>query len=263
MKNFYTLCYAVLAVLFCISGLSAQETPDIQKLKETYFEYFSLTRENVYLHLNKTTLIPGEDLWLSAYIYNITTELPNQETTNLRVGIYDEQGQHLRTHTVHVAGGKGSSMFPLDENQYPPGSYYLKASTRYMENFPDDLSYFQPFTILGNTKEPRDQKILYDLQLLPEGGHLITGSINSVGVKMIDQDGFGAAFSQGVILDSEGNEITRFQSNKFGMSRFFFHFSCHRKTNFVFLQFLDGGSFSIRPVIPAPSLGKQQKVEIV
>lgn len=216
------LCLPFLTFLLIFTGLTAQDNSDFQKIKENYFDYFSLNRESVYLHLNKTTLIPGEDLWLSAYIYNTSAELPNPETSNLRVGIYDENGQHLNTHTIYITGGKGSSMFPMDQNQYPPGTYYLKASTRYMENFSEDLSYLQPFTILGDTIKKRDQKILYDLQLLPEGGHLLTGSVNSVGVKMIDQDGFGAAFSEGIIFDNEGKEITRFHSNKFGMSRFFF-----------------------------------------
>ena len=222
MKNFYSSFLGVLAFSFIVSNLTAQQTSDNEKLEEKYFDYFSLSRENVYLHLNKTALIPGEDLWLSSYVYNTTTELPNQETTNLRVDIYDEQGQHYRSHTVHVIGGKGSTMLPLNPKQYPPGTYYLKASTRYMKNFPEDLSYLQPFTILGDKGKARDREIVYDLQLLPEGGHLVTGNVNSIGVKMIDQDGFGAAFSEGIVLDGAGNEITRFDSNRFGMSRFYF-----------------------------------------
>lgn len=208
--------------LFLVAGASAQNPSNIQNMEEEYFQYFELNRETLFLHLNKTTIIPNEDLWLSAYVYNTKTESPNLETANLKIAIYDEKGAHLRTHTIHVSNGKGSAALSMDPDLFPPGSYYLKAFTEYMDNFSEDLTYIQPFQILGEKANPTTREMRYDLHVLPEGGHLLEGSINSVGVKLIDQNGFGTAFSRGRVLDSEGTNIQGFTSNRFGMGRFFF-----------------------------------------
>jgi hypothetical protein len=65
-----------------------------------------------------------------------------------------------------------------------------------------------------NTKE-------YDIQFLPEGGHLLAGVKNVVGIKAIDDTGKGSKAS-GVILDKNGTEIASFQSNFLGLGRFSF-----------------------------------------
>ncbi|MEM8928896.1 MAG: hypothetical protein AAGC45_11880, partial [Bacteroidota bacterium] len=53
-------------------------------------------KENVHLHLNKTTFLQGERLWFKAYVRDQNTKLPSLETTNLHVGIYAGDGEEVK-----------------------------------------------------------------------------------------------------------------------------------------------------------------------
>lgn len=220
MRNFYNLL--VVTTLLFSNQLIAQSPPDIEELKKQYENFFELDRENIFLHINKTSVIPEEDLWLKAYIYNSKMEVSNVETANLEVGIYRKNGEHLDTKTLYIQNGKGAGYLDLDAEKYPPGDYFLKASTNYMKNFSEDLSFVQNFKVMGKEGPVQEKQISYDLQLLPEGGYLLSESLNTVGVKLIDNSGAGAPFISGRVLDSKGREITKFQSNRHGLSKFTF-----------------------------------------
>lgn len=210
-----------LGILF-IANLSFAQAPlSIENIEEKYAEYFELNREIPFLHLNKNIVAPSENLWLSAYVYNPKLELPNDETVNLKVDIFNEKGNYIDTETVLINFGKGAATIDLASKELDPGTYILKASTKYMKNFDENLEYIERFTILGDEEQKASAKSkAYDLQILPEGGHLLADVINSVGVKLIDESGKGVDFKNAQILDEEGNEISSFSSNQFGISKF-------------------------------------------
>lgn len=253
LKTLQHFCLITL-MLFSWSA-SSQASLDFTELEKEYSGYFDLNREIVFLHLNKTTVVPKENLWLSAYVYNPRMEIPNRETVNLNVNIYDEKGTYIDSKTLLISDGKGSAYLPLDPEKFPPGNYALKASTKYMGNFrEEDLSYLQPFTVLGaEVKKDMEEgtETIYDLQLLPEGGHLLSGAMNSVGVKLINNRGHGVAFTDGLVLDGDNNEITRFRSNKFGMSRFSFNPDLHEDYKIV-VRIYNGQEISQKLEKPEP-----------
>ena len=121
-----------------------------------------------------------------------------------------------------MANGKGLGFLELDPENFKPGKYFLRASTNYMKNFDEDLSYVQSFRIMDRiTSNNATVTVSYDLQMLPEGGHLLAEAINTVGVKLIDDSGRGINFKNAKILDEQNNVITTFKSNQFGMGKFF------------------------------------------
>lgn len=204
---------------FLADIVQAQENWEQQEKR--YTDNFNLARESVFLHLNKTSVAPGEDLWIAAYVYDPRLHMPNQETMNLDVEIHDEKGNHLETKTVYISHGKGAAFIALDPKKFIPGKYFLKASTNYMNNFEEDLSYTQSFEVLGKQYPAGKEEESFDLQLLPEGGHLLSGALNSVGVRLINSKGDGVAFDDAVLLDETKAEVTTLKSNEFGISRFF------------------------------------------
>ena len=210
--------------LFFNFNLFAQFKPTkLSDLENSYTNYFKLNREIIYLHLNKTSIIQKEDLWVSAYIYNPVLNTPNNETVNLNLEIFSESGKFLESQTVLIAGGKGSVYLNLNKDIYREGNYWIKASTKYMENFKEDLSYVQSFQILGSTSEDvSTEKRIFDLQVLPEGGHILADVWNNIGVKLIDSNGKSVIFTEGKLMDSDGNVISSFKSNQFGLSKFNF-----------------------------------------
>ena len=58
-----------------------------------------------------------------------------------------------------------------------------------------------------------------DLQFFPEGGKLINGLLSTVGFKALDYNGLGYKVA-GVVEDSNGVEVTSFDSNDLGMGTF-------------------------------------------
>lgn len=203
-------------------NLYAQFKPtNLSDLEDSYIKYFKLNREIVFLHLNKTSVIKKEDLWLSAYVYNTKLNTPNNETVNLNVEVFDESGTFIESNTVLITGGKGSTYLNLNKNIYSTGKYFIKASTKYMDNFKEDLSYVQSFEIIGSSNGSVNSKENdFDLQLLPEGGHILADVRNNIGVKLIDSNGRSVIFNEGKLLDSENKIIGNFKSNQFGLSKF-------------------------------------------
>lgn len=193
-----------------------------QESSENYKNNFNLTRETIFLHLNKTSVAPSEDLWFSAYVYDVRKHLPNRETMNLNLNLYDERGIFMDSKVLYISNGKGSAFLRLDPGKFIPGKYFIQASTNYMQNFKEDLTYIQPFEVLGKEHDTMSIEEKFDLQLLPEGGHLLAGVVNSVGVKLINNNGEGVSFDDAVLLDPNNVEITTIKSNRFGISRFYF-----------------------------------------
>lgn len=246
MRNF-TLLFIV-AFLCQTFSVIAQNTPaDPGELSETYSEYFSLNREAVFLHLNKTQVAPGEGLWFTAYNYSPQFLKPNF-TTNLHVNLYNSEGILLEAKVVNTENGQGQGYFELNPEKYPPGTYLLKAGTKYMENFREDSRYSQSFRILGTSNIPIVERE-YDLQLLPEGGHLLADVDNTVGVKLLDNAGKGIRFKQGKVLDSKQQVVTTFKSNRFGLSKFRYT-PLTGETYSVVIDFGEGES--LQQAVPAP-----------
>ena len=212
-KIFYLL---LLSAVLC-SELLAQSNSSI---KESYESYFELPRESVFLHLNKSTYVVGEELWFSAYAYDRKSALPFTQTTNLHVVLYNEQGKPLEDRLVMTVNGFARGNIPIDST-YNSGDYYIKAYTNWMRNFSEDDSFVQKVEIINSSAEL--QKVAatnYDLQLLPEGGHLVQGVESVVGVKLINSDGRGVIFERGSLINKNGRRVMDFEGNAFGMASF-------------------------------------------
>ena len=67
-KNFTVLFLLSISLQSVYAQISS-----LEQFQKTYSEYFQLNREYVHLHLSKTKLIPNEDIWFSAYVYDLRT----------------------------------------------------------------------------------------------------------------------------------------------------------------------------------------------
>lgn len=217
--------YKNLAFIFCfalltVSGQQPSAAPDVGQALEKYFEP---DRESVFLHLNKDLYVPGETLWFSGYIYNGKTGRPFRETSNLYVSLYNEEGELLAKKLFYCQEGYTRGQLPID-SLYKSGAYFIKASTNWMRNFKEDLSYVQQLRIVSDTlfpQTPREQQ--YDLQFLPEGGHLLADVRNTVGVKATNSLGYGVQIRKALVVDEGGKPVTNFKTNSLGLGKFEFY----------------------------------------
>lgn len=189
-----------------------------------YFEYFKLPRELLYVHLNKTTFLTGEEIWFKGYSYDQKNQLSAKATTNINIGIYDHTGKQLKKALFLAKNGITKGSILLDST-FVSGTYYLKAQTNWMKNFKENNAYIQKIKIISQKeakKNTLNSKEHFDFQILPEGGHIIANTKNNIGFKVADAKGRGF-FVSGIVYDESQQQVSTFKSNQFGMGKFLFH----------------------------------------
>lgn len=195
-----------------------------EKAENNYVDYFKLPRESIFFHTNKTSYIAGEEIWFKVYAYDRRNNLSSKSTRNIYLGIYDDTGKQVDKKLFLAQEGVASGSISIDST-YASGKYYLKTYTNWMKNFKEDDSYVQQIQIMnvdsGGNKSKEEIASTYDIQFLPEGGYLLNGVNNNVGVKIINDSGKGVS-SEGIILNSKGVEVASFKSNFLGLGKFSF-----------------------------------------
>lgn len=205
-------------------------------------DYFKLNPETIFTHLNKSTYTNQEQLWFKSYVYDTKTQKPYFSTTNLYATIYDEKGVFVEQKLFYAEDGMAHGDFKL-KKKYAPGIYFLEVSTNWMKNFNEKHQSRQQFEILGD-ETPLDSsnpsKPLYDFQLLAEGGKYLNNVINSIGFKVIDQNGDGVEIESGSVTNSKNDIIFTFKSNKIGIGKF--NILLEDKDNYIVSVFLKDGT---------------------
>ncbi len=192
-----------------------------KSLDSAYTTYFKNNREIPYVHLNKTSYLRGEEVWFKAYVLNLNTKKLHRHTTNLYCTIYDDKGVYKDHKLLFVKNGIANGSFKLDST-FTNRNYYVEVATNYMKNFKENETYLQKITIVSNEKNIKDVVVednSYDLQVLPEGGHLLSNSLNSLGIIIKDKNGDAPKRATGEIVDEDGNVEERFLLNRFGLAK--------------------------------------------
>jgi len=217
MKNHL---FRFLALLFISLPVFAQDG-DIVTVEEANASYFEVPRETLYLHVNKSAYVTGEEIWFKGYAYDRQNNLPSINSTNFEVEIFDEQGKEIYDGVFMGNNGSFQGNIKVDST-WSSGTYFMRASTNWMHNFAEDETYTKKIRIIkGELPEVvTSENVQYDFQLLPEGGHVVSNTFNTIGFKLINDQGYGVAFDRGVIQDESGNEVTTFSSNALGLGKF-------------------------------------------
>jgi hypothetical protein len=214
------------AILFLITiTLSfSQNAENQQKIKTNLEDYFHFERENIHVHFNKTIYISNENIAFKGYVFNKQSSLPNLNTTNVQLVIYDAQGKVIQKQLLHASLGTFDGIVSLDEKT-ALGNYYFHFYTNWMNNFMEDESLIQTIEII-NQNEPYNLKTnqpdfnTVSITFNPESGTFINNINNTVGIKIKDCNELGIQIMEGLVLDSKGKTITTFFTNKMGYGKF-------------------------------------------
>ncbi|PRX56334.1 hypothetical protein [Flagellimonas meridianipacifica] len=213
-------CPLLSFLFFFTFNIDAQKQ-ESSRLKEMYGSRFQHYRESIHLHLNKTTFIQGDEIWWTAYAYHKKSNQPSNPTKNLYCTLYNSRGEQVAKDLFLFEKGITHGSFKIDST-WSSGIYYIKAGTKWMNNFKEDVPFVQKIAIvdpLTKIESPTNHKA-YDLQLLPEGGHLISDTDNMVGLRIVDSNGRGVQIQKGGVYDEENNQLTEVFTNKVGLGRF-------------------------------------------
>ncbi len=195
-----------------------------KNILDSFEAYAELPREVVYVHLNKTIFIQGEDIGFQAYVSEKGTQNLSKETNNLYCVIKDADDQVVKEQLIRVEDGFAHGNFSLD-SIFQTGEYRFIAFTNWMRNFSEKNHFEERITIIDKDVPFDDRQKntpSHDAQFLPEGGHAVAGAENTFGAIIKDHNGFGIGFITGIILDSNDQQVTDFKLDQFGVGRFSF-----------------------------------------
>lgn len=203
----------------------SQET-DSQKnfISKTIEDYFFLERENIHLQLDKSVFLSDEDVWFKGYVYHRKEEVPFFTTTNVYASLYDENGNRIKDKLLFSSMGSFSGKFELGD-AFKSGNYYIQVFTNWMNNFKEDESSVFKFSVINKNDRTASIKSTPDyskinIEFFPEGGSIIQGTQNIVGIKVSDCHGNPLPSIEGEIISLEGKSIQKVSLNRFGLGKF-------------------------------------------
>uniref|UniRef100_UPI004047A59A hypothetical protein n=1 Tax=Polaribacter sp. TaxID=1920175 RepID=UPI004047A59A len=248
-------------IFFLLSTTLGVSKLNGQAIENKYTEYFKQTREIPYLHLNKTNFIEGEEVWFQAYVLNQKTSKLHQHTTNLYCHIYNENSEYKQSKLLYVKNGIASNSFKIDES-FTENTYYIKATTNWMKNFEEDDSFTQKIHIVSNNTAKasiQNTESYYDLQLLPEGGHLVANTNAVVGLLIKDKKNKGVQIKSGFLLKADNTELQPIAVNQFGLGKINFFYEQNSRYKVKITTFDD--EVIVKDIEPAKDHGISLQVD--
>ena len=181
--------------------------------------------EKVYLHIDRDSYYPGDDIWFKAYLVDASDRLLSNHSNNLHVELISPTLKIIDSRIVKMNGGLGNGDFHLTE-KLQSGRYRIRAYTNYMRNFDDQLFFNKDITIINSSDAGKAFSDSTDynrnkpeISFFPEGGSLVDNVTSLVAFKAADDHGYGYDVS-GEIYSSAGDKVAEFKSARKGMGTF-------------------------------------------
>lgn len=182
----------------------------------------NIVYEKVYLHVDRESYAPREDIWFKAYLVSGISNRLIQGYKNVYVQLVAEDGNVVDDRLILMNNGvaQGDFQIPFD---IPEGQYTLRAFTEYQKNFGEESYFHKKIWIAAMKRQYEDRTEIepaaIDVGFYPEGGTLVLNASNTVAFKAINDKGQGIEVS-GYILNDIGDTITPFRTSYLGMGKF-------------------------------------------
>jgi TonB-dependent SusC/RagA subfamily outer membrane receptor len=233
--RFFLALGTILPTLLILWAFTLQDKdhPVLQNIIGKFESYFKrLPQQKVYLHFDKSSYKADETVWFKAYIVDACNHKPDNSTSNLYIDLINPSGYIVQSKLLRMTNGFGNGDFSFLDT-IPEGIYKIRAFTNWMQNtdpdffFEKDIYIANPdfstyvtrdelHTIKKEARKNKRSKEHFDIQFLPEGGHLLSGVENRIGFKALNKMGHGTKV-KGEIVDSRGLSIAKFESSELGM----------------------------------------------
>lgn len=224
-----------LVLVFVISDFvllkGQSDDPFIRGLREKLASYTrSVPFEDLYIHSERDTYIAGEYFWFSAYLFNRENLSSSSESSYACIELLDPENQPVSQTRIRLENGSGSGGFRLPDS-LGSGEYMLRAYTNWMKNFLPGgcfmkrITIYNPFSeAIFKKPEPNgfpdksDKNIIF----FPEGGRLLNGFVNKVGVRVFGKGNTTPSFS-GHLSDGVNDSIVAVVIDSTGTGSFEFY----------------------------------------
>ncbi len=258
MKNYFRISViAAIAAIFCGNTMSAQGK--LEERFKAFSQL--LSPEKLYLQTDRETYCVGDTVWFKGYLVNnsLMSEFPESNyiyvelldyyyAKNVYSNKVDETFRTVQRVKIKRRDGILQGYVVLDSDMNT-GSAILRAYPYWALNFPAEYIYSKRLTVINPIKDnyvkelvehkvdntedytkvgvqnpfKKEKKVREDLdcQFLPESGRYFAGRKAVIGVKNVDETGFGS-YVEGIVEDAHGNKVAEFKTNNLGMGKFVF-----------------------------------------
>lgn len=197
-------------------------------------------REKVHLHFDNTSYYQGDTIWFKAYVVNPVSNTYSRISKPLYVELIDQLGNVMERQIVKLTDGQGKGQLSLS-NAFFTGYYEVRAYTKWMLSFTDDIYftrtfpiYKKPLTLSDHTRQiaeyrmdesmkqrPKDKLEPLTVNFYPEGGRLVQGVPSIVGIETLSRDS-GWVNISGILSDADGNQLIPVSTIHDGMGSFMY-----------------------------------------
>ncbi len=214
----------LMGFMLLLSQWSFAQQDKKEQISKALNDYFALERENIHVHFDKNVFLTTENIWFKGYVYHRKKNVPFFSCINIFASLINEEGAIVETKLLYGSLGNFSGSFKLNET-FKSGKYYIQFYTNWMNNFTEDESSVYDVTIINPASgdiPPLNTEALpeINISLNPEGGAMVHGVNNIVGISVTGCDGNPIAANEAVILNSAGETIKKIPLNKLGYGRF-------------------------------------------
>jgi len=199
-------------------------------------------QEKIHLHTDRNFYVPGERIWLKAYVTDAATHLHSTQSRYVYVELISPADTLVSRVMIRPENEMYSGHIFLSEI-IPEGDYTLRAYTRYMENLGDDYFFKKNIrigTLTGRNSggadlqsspdndganarvtnlKPETKNSDFDVSFFPEGGNLVEGVWCNIALKALNSAGYPETIA-GEITDGQGLVIQSVQTFHAGMGVF-------------------------------------------
>lgn len=186
--------------------------------------------EKLYLHTDREFYFQGDSIWFKAYYLDGQTQQLIPGLNNMYVEIFNNNGGTIHSQVSLITNGISDGNIQIPDT-LKSGNYLLRAFTDFQKNFGEDAYFYKSLTIskikhsfdLSDDKSVNEDKsnLEIDVAFYPEGGCLLAGQLNTIGVKAIDNNGRNISV-KGNIINKKGHIVSSFVTSYRGMGSFHF-----------------------------------------
>ncbi|MEM9867716.1 MAG: hypothetical protein AAF765_08525 [Bacteroidota bacterium] len=202
------------------------------KLSNKLVNYRTSERpEKMYVATDKEFYVNGETIWFKAYLVDGISHVKSEKSRVIYVQLLDSKAEPIQQKRFYVSDIGASGEFELSE-KISAGNYTLRAYTRYTFNEEQPLIFekiipvysadsknkYEQAATLSNVKAKKEEVLKSRLQVrfFPEGGQLVNGLLNTMGIEIFDTEGNPVAV-KGNLINQEGKVVTPFTTYEFGL----------------------------------------------
>ncbi|NIJ45523.1 hypothetical protein FHR24_001991 [Wenyingzhuangia heitensis] len=232
----------LISITFCLASFTIITTTDfLDKVQQKLGNYTKNHPEKIYIQTDKPFYSTDEDLWFSTYLVNGITHQKTDKSKVVHVELINAKDSIVSKRKLFFNNTIASGDFKINKN-WKPGTYILRAYTKYMQNQSSDY-FFQKEIPIYNIEEQDNLATVTkevtptptpvqqaketvkptrpNIRFYPEGGNLIAETANKIAFEVKDKR-FSQVNLNGTIKDQNHNEIVEFKTLELGLGSFIF-----------------------------------------